>query len=120
MMIAFGFRELDLASIMGVTASDNKRIARLADWFGAEVVAERHGSENSPNLPPNGPPNAEPQRSTGRLNAIFGTMLHPMRHAVPTTLPMPTAITKPALPLRCKNRPARECKSDPIGRTYCR
>jgi ribosomal-protein-alanine N-acetyltransferase len=33
---------------MGVTASDNKRIARLADWFGAEVVAERHGSENSP------------------------------------------------------------------------
>ncbi|MAL28688.1 MAG: GNAT family N-acetyltransferase [Thalassospira sp.] len=48
MMIAFGFRELDLASIMGVTASDNKRIARLADWFGAEVVAERHGSENSP------------------------------------------------------------------------
>ncbi len=48
MMIAFGFRELDLASIMGVTASDNKRIARLADWFGAEVVAERHASENSP------------------------------------------------------------------------
>lgn len=44
-MIAFGFRELDLVTIIGDTASGNNRIARLAKWFGAEITAERPGPD---------------------------------------------------------------------------
>ena len=44
-MIAYGFRELDLVTIIGDTASGNKRIAKLANWFGAEITAERPGPD---------------------------------------------------------------------------
>lgn len=45
MMIAFGFRALDLVTIIGDTASGNRRIAKLAHWFGAEITAERAGPD---------------------------------------------------------------------------
>ena len=45
LMIAYGFRELDLVTIIGDTASGNKRVARLANWFGAEITAERPGPD---------------------------------------------------------------------------
>ncbi|MBU3078836.1 GNAT family N-acetyltransferase [Sphingomonas quercus] len=40
----FGFSELRLETILGDTASGNKRVARLARWFGADIVAERDGT----------------------------------------------------------------------------
>ncbi|MBW4462731.1 MAG: GNAT family N-acetyltransferase [Nodosilinea sp. WJT8-NPBG4] len=43
-LLDFGFRELNLNVISGSTISANKRIARLAEWVGAEVVAIRSGS----------------------------------------------------------------------------
>ncbi|MBD1873841.1 GNAT family N-acetyltransferase [Nodosilinea sp. FACHB-131] len=43
-LLDFGFRELKLDVISGSTISANKRIARLAEWIGAEVVAIRSGS----------------------------------------------------------------------------
>ena len=43
-LLNFGFRELKLDVISGSTVSANKRIARLAAWMGAEVVAIRPGS----------------------------------------------------------------------------
>jgi RimJ/RimL family protein N-acetyltransferase len=43
-LLDFGFRELGLRSITGSTVSANTRIARLAEWFGAESVAVRPGS----------------------------------------------------------------------------
>jgi len=42
-LMDFGFRELHLATIFGDTASGNKRVAKLARWFGARIVAEREG-----------------------------------------------------------------------------
>ena len=42
-LIAFGCSELDLDCIAGSTASGNRRIERLARWFGAEVGASRPG-----------------------------------------------------------------------------
>lgn len=42
-LLDFGFRELGLAVISGSTVSANARINRLAEWFGAEVVAIRPG-----------------------------------------------------------------------------
>ena len=44
-LIDYGFRELRLATIFGDTASGNKRVAKLARWFGAELIAEREGPE---------------------------------------------------------------------------
>lgn len=44
-LIEFGFRDLRLACIVGRTASGNKRVERLAQWFGASVAAERQGAE---------------------------------------------------------------------------
>lgn len=43
-LLDFGFRELKLNVIFGSTVSANVRIARLAEWSGAEVVAIRPGS----------------------------------------------------------------------------
>jgi ribosomal-protein-alanine N-acetyltransferase len=44
-LIDYGFRELRLATIFGDTASGNKRVAKLARWFGADLIAEREGPE---------------------------------------------------------------------------
>lgn len=43
-LLDFGFRELKLELISGSTVSANVRVARLAEWLGAEVVAIRPGS----------------------------------------------------------------------------
>ncbi len=40
-LLDFGFRELQLDVISGSSVSANTRIARLAEWMGAEVVAIR-------------------------------------------------------------------------------
>ena len=42
-LLAFGFCELGLQAIQGVTASGNPRVERLARWFGAAVTASRPG-----------------------------------------------------------------------------
>ncbi|MCB1885090.1 MAG: GNAT family N-acetyltransferase [Geminicoccaceae bacterium] len=42
-LLAFGFVELGLRVIVGGTGSGNRRVARLAAWFGAEVGATRPG-----------------------------------------------------------------------------
>lgn len=43
-LLDFGFKELKLNVICGSTVSANLRIARLAEWIGAEVVAIRPGA----------------------------------------------------------------------------
>jgi [ribosomal protein S5]-alanine N-acetyltransferase len=43
-LLDFGFGELRLNTISGSTVSANLRIARLAEWIGAEIVAIRAGS----------------------------------------------------------------------------
>jgi [ribosomal protein S5]-alanine N-acetyltransferase len=43
-LLDFGFRELGLEVISGSTVSANARINRLAEWFGAEVMAIRPGA----------------------------------------------------------------------------
>jgi ribosomal-protein-alanine N-acetyltransferase len=42
-LLDFGFDELGLTEIFGVTASAKDRVARLATWFGATVTARRPG-----------------------------------------------------------------------------
>lgn len=42
-LINHGFGALGLHRIVGDTASGNKRVEKLARWFGAEVVAQRPG-----------------------------------------------------------------------------
>jgi ribosomal-protein-alanine N-acetyltransferase len=42
-LIDHGFGVLGANTIIGTTASGNMRVARLARWFGAEVIAERTG-----------------------------------------------------------------------------
>ena len=42
-LLGFGFRELGVRVISGSTVSANVGIARLAEWFGAEIVATRPG-----------------------------------------------------------------------------
>lgn len=42
-LLDFGFRELNLDTIFGSTVSANVRIAKLAEWIGAEVVAIHPG-----------------------------------------------------------------------------
>lgn len=44
-LIDFGFHELHLATIFGDTSSGNKRVAKLARWFGAGIIAEREGPQ---------------------------------------------------------------------------
>lgn len=43
-LLDFGFRELQLDIISGSTVSANTRIARLAEWIGAEVTDIRPGA----------------------------------------------------------------------------
>ena len=42
-LLTFGFGSVKLEVISGVTVSANARVARLAAWFGAEVVTTRPG-----------------------------------------------------------------------------
>lgn len=42
-LVGYGFRELELDTVTGETASGNRRAARLARWFGAEIVDTREG-----------------------------------------------------------------------------
>ncbi|MDN5760452.1 MAG: GNAT family N-acetyltransferase, partial [Tomitella sp.] len=44
-LLAFGFGELRFEVITGSTVSANARVARLVEWFGAEVQAIRPGPE---------------------------------------------------------------------------
>lgn len=44
-LIDYGFRHLGLDTIVGDTASGNKRVEKLARWFGAEIVARRIGQD---------------------------------------------------------------------------
>jgi ribosomal-protein-alanine N-acetyltransferase len=43
-LLEFGFGDLGLQEIYGVTVDANTRIARVAEWFGAEAVATRSGA----------------------------------------------------------------------------
>jgi ribosomal-protein-alanine N-acetyltransferase len=44
-LLDFGFGDLGLETIVGSTASGNRRVERLARRFGAEIVASREGPE---------------------------------------------------------------------------
>ena len=44
-LMEFGFNELHLSEIVGATQSVNTRVRRLAEWFGAAVIANRPGPE---------------------------------------------------------------------------
>jgi ribosomal-protein-alanine N-acetyltransferase len=44
-LLALGFRDLDLDRVAGSTSSGNKRVERLARWFGATIAARRDGAE---------------------------------------------------------------------------
>lgn len=44
-LIEHGFQELGLHTITGGTSSGNRRVERLARWFGADVVACRDGPD---------------------------------------------------------------------------
>ena len=43
-LLEFGFGDLGLQEIYGVSMTANARVARLAKWFGAEAVASRSGA----------------------------------------------------------------------------
>jgi len=43
-LLEFGFGDLGLQEIYSVTVDANARVARLAEWFGAEAVATRPGA----------------------------------------------------------------------------
>jgi len=45
MLVRYGFETLNLKKIIGDTASGNRRVEKLARWFGAEIVARRTGPE---------------------------------------------------------------------------
>jgi ribosomal-protein-alanine N-acetyltransferase len=42
-LIEYGFSTLDLHAVIGYSGSGNKRVERLARWFGATIVARRTG-----------------------------------------------------------------------------
>lgn len=44
-LIEYGFDTLKLRIVVGDTASGNKRVERIARWFGARIVDEREGPE---------------------------------------------------------------------------
>jgi [ribosomal protein S5]-alanine N-acetyltransferase len=44
-LVHYGFETLRLRAIIGDTASGNRRVEKLARWFGAEIVARRTGPE---------------------------------------------------------------------------
>jgi ribosomal-protein-alanine N-acetyltransferase len=43
-LLKTGFQRLELRALYGVTTSGNRRVARLASWFGAEPIAESEGT----------------------------------------------------------------------------
>lgn len=44
-LLDYGFDILDLETVTGSTASGNSRVAKLACWFGATIIAEREGPD---------------------------------------------------------------------------
>lgn len=44
-LVRFGFETLKLKTIIGDTASGNRRVEKLARWFGAKIVARRTGPD---------------------------------------------------------------------------
>jgi ribosomal-protein-alanine N-acetyltransferase len=44
-LIGYGFRTLDLRTIVGNTSSGNTQVEKLARWFGAQIVARRQGPD---------------------------------------------------------------------------
>ena len=44
-LVRYGFETLNLRTIIGDTASGNRRVEKLARWFGAEIVARRTGPD---------------------------------------------------------------------------
>lgn len=44
-LLEYGFSVLNLDTIIGATASGNSRVARIAHWFGADIVDYRDGPE---------------------------------------------------------------------------
>ncbi len=44
-LMTFGFEDLGLDLLIGTTASGNRRVERLAQWFGAEIGEQRTGPE---------------------------------------------------------------------------
>jgi len=44
-LMKFGFRDLGLDTLIGSTASGNRRVERLARWFGAEIGEQRAGPD---------------------------------------------------------------------------
>ena len=42
-LVRYGFESLGLETIIGDTASGNRRAEKLARWFGAEIIASRPG-----------------------------------------------------------------------------
>jgi ribosomal-protein-alanine N-acetyltransferase len=44
-LLEHGFFNLNLHTIVGNTASGNRRVERLARWFGADLGAHRQGAE---------------------------------------------------------------------------
>lgn len=44
-LVEHGFRTLGLHTILGGAASGNRRVERLARWFGASIVARRPGPD---------------------------------------------------------------------------
>ena len=45
LLLEYGFEVLGLRMIIGNTASGNRRVEKLARWFGGEIIAERDGPE---------------------------------------------------------------------------
>lgn len=44
-LLDFGFEQLQLAAVTGTSISENRRVTRLAHWFGAELTNTREGTE---------------------------------------------------------------------------
>ena len=44
-LVKHGFETLNLTAIVGDTASGNRRVEKLARWFGAEIIARRTGPD---------------------------------------------------------------------------
>jgi ribosomal-protein-alanine N-acetyltransferase len=44
-LLEYGFSVVNLDTIIGATASGNSRVARIAHWFGADIVDYRDGPE---------------------------------------------------------------------------
>ena len=44
-LVQYGFETLKLTAIIGGTASGNRRVEKLARWFGAEIIARRTGPD---------------------------------------------------------------------------